>query len=317
MQSRAENISILNGRRIPELEVWPQKLKYTWLASLALPIFVAWAGVISIAKGIRQGEAGMVIGFTAFLMLVTVASVFAARSAGFRSIYLPRRVSSLDADHRVGIRIPTRCDDAFLAILFACGAIVGLTTASTWYFRLGETLLPTSRDASGGATYMAMAGFSSLFLVLLSLAIQENAVLSLTPSGIRYLVRRRRFFRTKNIETFIEWDRIKRITPDTQIVTTGTTQILNPLIRVYASPSTDSDTDSNNETVILVHRLISEPNTLYSLMDYMKDHPEGRELLAEPEARKLLTPPPLRERFRSARESKNAPGSGAGAPPNA
>ncbi|WP_169846795.1 hypothetical protein [Rhodococcus marinonascens] len=321
MQSRAEGVFVLGSRHVPYLEMWPQKLKYTWLASLALPIFVAWAGVISIAKGVRQSEAGMVIGFTAFLMLVTVASVFAIRSAGFRSVSLSRRVLSLNADHRVGIRIPKRRDDALLAILFTCGAVTGLTTASTWYFGLGETLLPTSRDTSGGANYMAIAGIVSLLLALLSLAIQENAVLNLAPSGIQYLVRRRRFFRTKNIETFVEWDRVEKITPDTQIVTTGASQIHNPLINICASPTTDSYTDSgtDEETVIRVYQLVSEPNTLFSLMQYMKDHPEERELLAQPESLKLLTPPPLRARFRSARKSKSSVSSSSGtaAPPNA
>ncbi len=299
---------------------WPQRVSYGWLAALAMALIGAGIGVLSVMLGIRRDEAGITIGFAALTLMIILVSIGMLQFVGFRWIRLSSRISSTTTEHGVGIKIPADRSILLLVVLLACGAVSGLTAAATWYMDFGETLLPASRDNRGGANVMAILGAAGLVMAILFLMFRAPATLQLTPSGVRYHIRRHCFFRTIDIDNCADWSDIISIIPETHIIPNSFSDLHNPLVRVTVrqSSSTSTDIASDEEILIRAHLLVSEPNTLLSLINRMKDHPEDRELLAEPESRKLLMPPPLRARFRSARKSKSSLGtdSGGGAPPD-
>ncbi|NLE81838.1 MAG: hypothetical protein GX610_20110 [Rhodococcus sp.] len=195
-----------------------------------------------------------------------------------------------------------------LSAALASVAVGSLLAWSSWHLGLGGALFPASRDNSSGANFMGIIGVVALLITVGLLAFRSPSDLQLTPSGVTRHVRRHRGFKVTDVNNFAAWTDITAITPETQVVSSGPSDIHNQLIRVTFRGADASQTDATVEQDFLIqaHLLVAEPNTLYSLMKHMQEHPEDRNLLAREDAAGLLTPPPLRDRFRAAREAKKA-----------
>lgn len=306
MKTAEPNQQSRTTARVTTVLEWPQKVSYGWLAACLLVIAIAIVGIINVARGIQSGDGVVVVGSAAFTIMMGLASVGMVRNAGFRWIKLSPRVSARQTAGGAGIAIPTGRLVPLLVSCLACVALGGLTASIAWHLGIGETLLPASRDNSAGANFMGICGAVGLVFAVFFLLFRSPSVLQLTPSGVAYHRRCRRGFRVINVDEFAAWADIASIRPETHVVHTGQSEIHNPLVRVTyrESDSPSADAAAEQDFLIRAFMLTVEPNTLHSLMKRMNEHPEDRDLLAGEDAAQLLTPPPLRERFRAAREAK-------------
>lgn len=286
---------------------WPQRLRYVAVAGLVLLIGVCGIGVLGVVNGLQQNDALMTAGSVTFSLMILIVSCIIVRLAGFRWVSLSPRISIGPTKYGIGVRIPTGRSTLVLVTLLASGAALGIVTATSWYLGL-ETLLPASRDNQAGANVMGIFGVIAFLFTIFLLTFRSPAVLQLTQSGVAHHVRRHRGLRIANVDDFAAWSSVTAITPETLIVNTGQSEEHNPQIRVTyrGSGSSHSDPAEEQDFLIQAHLMVAEPNTLYSLMKHMHEHPEDRHLLAEESAVQLLKPPPLRDRFRAAREVKKA-----------
>lgn len=306
-QTRHESTLVDNMRVVPAYH-WPQSVSYAGLAVSAVATACIFLGVDAVAEGINEHETVMAVGFAAFTLMMTLLLPVGIRLAGFRRIRRSARISTAPTTHGTGVSIPTGRSVLLLIAALGCVAVAGLVTSASWHFELGESLFLASRDDQAGANVMGAFGAVALLCAVFLLTFRSPAVLLLTPSGVEHHERRYRGFRSTNVDGVAAWSDIIAIEPETLIVRSNGPDVHNPQVRVTyrGGDSSQMDSVAERDFLIQAHLMVAEPNTLYSLMKHMDEHPEDRDLLAREDAVQLLTPPPLRERFRAAREAKKA-----------
>ncbi|WP_127946780.1 hypothetical protein [Rhodococcus spongiicola] len=261
-------------------------------------------------KAVEDDEPGLVVGFISLVVMLGLSSMGMLGKSGFRSIGLPRRITACDSDrYGQGIQIPKeRLEHAALITALFGAATAGLTTAITWYLGIGETLLPFGRETNAGANFMGVCGGVALIAALFLLAIRLPTTVSIHPTGVRRHVRQWRGLSFKTYDAFLRWDDIARISADELVVGGGSSETGRPRITLKSATPVPAEHqlgfDGENEITLMAYQLVAEPNTLLALLQFMRDNPDQRGIVARPDARELLTPPPLRERFRAARLAK-------------
>ncbi len=198
----------------------------------------------------------------------------------------------------------------FLIISLGACSVFCLSAAITWYFGVAETLLPGGRDTKGGAIFMAICGGGALAVAAFLLLVRNVTEFSIYPTGVRRYVRQWWGLSSKTHDAFLLWDDIAQISADELVTGTGRTEERNPRITLRSTTPIPAGQqlkfDAENEITVMAHQLVAEPNTLLSLLRFLKDNPDQRDIVARPDARELLTPPPLRERFHAARLANKA-----------
>lgn len=292
-----------------ELRVeWPQRLSHFAVAASVFIAVIAGGAIFGAVDAVRQGDRLIAAGATVFAVMITVVTGISIRLAGFRWVSRSSRISAQETENGVGACIPTGRTTPVLVAALACCAALGIGACVALYLGIGESASPGRLDDDGGAFIPGVYGAVALLCVIFFLTFRSPAVLRLTPSGVGHRVRRHRGFRRAVVDDFAAWSDIRAITPETYTVNTGQSPIDNPQVRVTYWVDVPSETDSAPERDFLIqaHLMVAEPNTLYSLMIHMHEYPEDRHLLAREDSVRLLTPPPLRERFRTAREVKKS-----------
>ncbi|AOW92552.1 hypothetical protein BFN03_07110 [Rhodococcus sp. WMMA185] len=289
---------------------WPQPLKISWLVYTAFIVGIAAVMVVAVIKAVDDDEPGLVVGFVSLMVMLGLTSIGMLGKSGFRSIGLPSRIIPCDGDRfGKGIQVPKeRLEHAILITALLGAATAGLTTALVWYLGIGETLLPFGRETNSGANYMGICGGVALIAALFLLAIRLPTTVSIYPTGVRRRVRQWRGLSFRTYDAFLPWDDIAQISADELVVGGGWSETGRPRIKLKSATPVPVDQqlhfDAENEITLMAYQLVGEPNTLLSLLLFLKDNPDQRGIVAGPDARELLTPPPLRERFRVARLAK-------------
>ncbi|WP_145982341.1 hypothetical protein [Rhodococcus sp. MTM3W5.2] len=256
-------------------------------------------------KGVRQDEFSAIVVAMGLLVLSCCGMAGSMSMAGFRHLRPSKRITS----DGTGIRIPMRRYLLVLLIGLGFVATLALVTAIGWSFGLDSTGSFLNPDDVGEARFLLACGGIALAAFGFFLAFRAPTVLTISQVGIRRYTRRWRGLSAKTVDVFLPWDDIVEFTPDEQIVG-GLIEVRNPIIRIR-STTTRTKTerlayDTDDQVTVLAHLLVAEPNTLLSLLQFLKDNPDRRDILERPDARELLCPPPLRQRFRAARSAKSS-----------
>ncbi|MGN5239325.1 hypothetical protein [Rhodococcus sp. SJ-3] len=182
----------------------------------------------------------------------------------------------------------------------------GVTISIGWLTGVSKSLVPfgraTQEIAIISATGAAVTGAGALLLA----SVRFTTVLHIYPNGIRRYARRRIVFSIRESDLFLHWDEIAQISPGDLGVRVGSAP--HPVIALTTTSLVPqafrTHHDGDYSVAIMAHKLVSEPNTLFALLKRLHEKPHDRKLISEPSATELLRPPPLRERFRSARAHK-------------
>ena len=292
----------------PSFQPWPQALRPMQLAASAV---VALSAVVSATiawNGARGGESLTAIGFAGVGLAALLICVGLLQESGFRHIDLPRRISRhTHSKYGPGVTVPMSRSliPALTAALVGITAY-GLTIWISWLAGVGESLVPFGRDtrevAIFSATGAAVTGTGALLLA----SVRFTTVLHIYPNGIRRYARRRILFSIRESDLFLRWDEIAQISQGDLGVRVGSAS--HPVIDLSTTSTVPmplrTQHDADNLVAIMAHMLISEPNTLFALLKHLHENPHDRKLVSEPSAAELLRPPPLRERFHSARTQR-------------
>ncbi|MCK0093820.1 hypothetical protein MWU77_23925 [Rhodococcus sp. F64268] len=287
---------------------WPQAFRPSQLAaSVAVALAAALSGATA-WNGARGGEPLTALGFAGLSLTTLLVSVGLLQESGFRHIALPRRISRhTDGEHGPGVTVPMSRSSipAMITILVGVTAY-GLIIWIGWLAGVSDSLVPFGRDtrevAILSATGAAVTGVGALLLA----SVRFTTALRIYPNGIRRYARRRIVFSIRESDLFLHWDEIAQISPGELGVRVGSAP--HPVINLTTTSSVPSalrtQHDADYSIAIMAHTLVSEPNTLFALLKRLHENPHDRNLINEPSAAELLRPPPLRERFRSARAQK-------------
>ncbi|MEV0946554.1 hypothetical protein [Rhodococcus sp. NPDC049939] len=308
-----DEVAIEKSAKLPTVsgdleQQWPQRLRYGALAFSVLTIPAAGLMVRVAIDGVAADDLGFALGFAGGAVLMVCVFFIGLENAGFRSIGLSRKIKHCTDVHGIGIQIPMGNAVPLMVVMLGGVGVYCLTAAASWYFGMGESLMPAGRDSGAGALYVLIIGGVAVATIVLLLIFRTPTVISVYPNGIRRHARKWRGLSIKTFDKFLTWDEIGSITADSLVVRSSWHEVRNPLIKLQTvavvPPSMRLPLDSDEHVTIAAHLHVAEPNTLLSLLLFLKDNPDQRGIVAGPDARELLTPPPLRERFRAARLAK-------------
>lgn len=289
---------------------WPQPLRTAPLV-LAIALLTAACASLGFALDtIRTGHAWITVGAIGGSLAVAVIAISTFRSAGFRNLRTPRSITVRhDAEHGAVLTIFTNRTNTWTTIVAVLGLVAyGSTAAFAWHSGLGEALLPISRDNSEGSLFIAVCAAAMILIAILILSIRFETTLYICPRGVRRHVRRRVLFEKQVFDIFLPWESITRVEVGHLGVGGGTT--VHPVIDLHTTepipPAARTRHDSEYRVAIMAHQLVTEPNTLFALLERLAAKPHDRELLTKSDAIDLLRPPPLRERFRMIRTQEES-----------
>lgn len=284
--------------------VWPQQLRPIMLMGSVGMAAVAALGITTAAEGWRSGDTLSATGYGGGSLMMALLSVVMLREAGFRYIGLSRKIRPLqDPVHGSGVAIPTS-RMLFPVLIAALIATAGYGVASSvgWFSGIDESLLPDGRNSRAGAIYMAVLAVSAVALALFLASIRIDTVLSIYSDGVERYSLRRILLSNKKSRIFVGWQDITHIHGGT------TDSLQHPGIDIHTDSALSENRrtphDGEHKIAFMAHVLVAEPNTLFALLKRLHENPDERKLLSEPNATELLRPPPLLERFRSARGQK-------------
>ncbi|MEV0946551.1 hypothetical protein [Rhodococcus sp. NPDC049939] len=260
---------------------------------------------------VRHEESGIAAGSAGGLILFVGLVLTTIMLAGFRWVGLSRRITRSRSEYGEGIQIPTgRVGLVTLSAMFIGCSMYALAAVIASYSGLGSKLLPAGRDTETGRTYMVILCVGALVIATALLLFRTSTVIGIYPSGVSRDTRKRVAFSVRRFETFLSWNDIDNVVADETVVNSGSSAIHHPLIKLQNSSNIPADMllkfDGTDEITLMAKLFVAEPNTLLSLLRFLKDNPDQRDIVAQPDAFELLTPPPLRERFRAARLAKKA-----------
>ncbi|WP_222430079.1 hypothetical protein [Rhodococcus rhodochrous] len=285
---------------------WPQSLRITTLV-LAIALLTAACASLGFALDtFRTGHAWITVGAIGGSLAVAVIAISTLRSAGFRNLRTPRSITvQHDPEHGVVLTIFTNRTTMWTTVVAMLGLVAyGSAAAFVWHSGLGEALLPINRDNSESALFIAVCAASMGLIAILIVSIRFETTLYICQRGVRRHVRRRVFFKKQVFDIFLSWEGITRIGVGNLGVGGGTT--VHPVIDLHTAepitPEARTRHDSEYRVAVMAHQLVTEPNTLFALLERLAENPHDRELLTKSDAVDLLRPPPLRERFRAARQ---------------
>lgn len=295
-----------NIRSTPSEAPWPQPLR---IVPLVLSIALLIAACVSFAfvqDTIRTKDFQVTLGAAGGSIALFVIARSSFRRAGLRDLRPHRDIRFRhDRDRGPGISIPTRRTEVWTTVAVMLGlAAYGSAAAFAWHSGLGEALLPISRDNSESALFIAVCAAGMGLIAVLIVSIRFETTLYISPRGVRRYVRRRVFFKKQVFDISLSWEGIARIGVGSLGVGGGTT--VHPVIDLHTNepipPEARTRHDSECRVAVMAHQLVTEPNTLFALLERLAENPRDRELLTKSDAVELLCPPPLRERFRAARK---------------
>ncbi|RVW03195.1 hypothetical protein EF834_08430 [Rhodococcus spongiicola] len=295
----------------PPATVWPQSLRVAWLALAALMFMLAVVSGFSTITDIRDEEPGIAVGTAGGFILFVGLLLSTIMLSGFRWIGLSRRISRCGSEYGEGIQIPTgRAGVLSLSVMFVGCSAYALVAVIASYSGLGNKLLPAGRDTETGRTYMAVLFVGALVIATVLLMFRSSTTLRIYPGGVERFTRKRMLFSVRRSEIFLPWDNIQNVVADEIVIANGQSAVRHPIIKLQNSSNVPDRMllkfESTHELALMAKLFVAEPNTLLSLLRFLKDSPDQRDIVARPDARELLTPPPLRERFRAARQAKKA-----------
>ncbi len=281
---------------------WPQKIRWIGVLSALLVGFFALLTPVVFLKAVGDGNPVAAVGLTAVGFACALIAVGIVADAGFRNLGLPRRVRGhVDPLYGSGIRIAQR-RFVYIILITAIGGIAVYATlaAFSWKRGYGEQLLPAGRDGQSGALYASCIAVVLFVALLLLLLVRNVSTITLHERGVHRSVKRWSFAWVNTVDSFLPWDEIDDVVADEYVVNAGRSAA-NPIIRLlHHKPELDGQRvgqDREGEMVILAYHMVSEPNALLGLVNFLRENPSDRSVLASPESREMLRPPPLAERF--------------------
>ncbi|MFD6893095.1 hypothetical protein ACFWB0_00930 [Rhodococcus sp. NPDC060086] len=245
-------------------------------------------------------------------MAALLIGVGLLQESGLRHISLPRRiVHHADCRYGAGVNVPMvrSLIPALIAVLVGI-TVYGLTIWISWLADVSDSLVPFGRDTREVAIFAAIGSAVTGTAVLLLSSVRFTTSLQIYPSGIRRYTRRRILFSIRESELFLRWGDIAQISPGSLGIRIGSAghPVVNLSTTSIVPMSLRTQHDSDNLVAVMTHMLISEPNTLFGLLERLHENPDDRNLISEPNAAELLRPPPLLERFRAARTGSRGRG---------
>ncbi|NLU82721.1 hypothetical protein [Rhodococcus sp. HNM0569] len=288
---------------------WQQKLKFTYVTISAF--LLACTGSSIFALLYRPIENYSVVGLFAGSAVLLSGLVFMTlRLGGVAWIGRSRRIKPIHGRDGGGVAVPGQW--AIYLVLWMIALSCAVIGFSVWYAQSngqGATVATPSRDSAAGAGFMlavGVVGLAGMTTLLLLRPINQTHV---STDGIRRidgkgLIRRRR-------DVLIPWTALSKVVPTEELVDTRYVTVRHQLVELHHPGFTHDERvrlDTEHQTILRLSQLVAEPNTLFALIDDMHRHPDRRALLSGPDATALLTPPPLRERWRAARELRQSSG---------
>ncbi|QXU53236.1 hypothetical protein [Rhodococcus sp. LW-XY12] len=287
---------------------WPWPQHFHVVAMLISVLMIALVPVFA-ALTLQQWTQDDVLaaaGFAGITLGLALSSPICFHEAGIRHLSLSRLVvHHHHPEHGAGIRIPTRRwgISTVVGTALALGTY-SLAAAIAVSHRSGESLLPHGRTESEGLPFLIVLVFVCFATAVFLLVVRSDTRLDIYRGGIRRRVCRRVLTHAQLIDHFIPWNEIERIEVGDLGVRLGSAQY--PVVDLFTVSPTAEDLrtrhDGVNRFAVMVHQLAVEPNTLFTLMKRLVENPCDRGLLTGSGAVDLLRPPPLRERFRAARQ---------------
>lgn len=290
---------------------WPQNFRVTWVAMSLVFAIMVLVGIYLLLEAWSTRRFGIMAGFGALTISFAMISTVALSRSGIRSIGLSRRIQIYtNATHGRGIVIPSARGGLVILITLLVGVgLYGILASAAQIIHTTESLLPAGRDSSSGALIAGAFGITALILAILVFVVSSPSKLGIHPDGILRTSSRWRSMRRTNVSTFVPWDRITDVVADALVADTGWVVVHNPMIKLTLNEDLPSDVrtryDGDRQIAIQAYTLSAEPNTLLALIFHLHENPDDRKLIDNADAVELLRPPPLFERFRSARAQKS------------
>ncbi|WP_460727853.1 hypothetical protein [Nocardia heshunensis] len=273
-------------------QTWPTTGVAGTILAAAIPFafLIAAIGVLIMTIDQHGGPIAMIGGLGGAPGLAGIAATFVFRW-GFVGHRLSPGVRALDSGGVVlremrGLSIA-------LSVGLAGFVVYGFCAWLDWQ-KSGKdsTLLPASKDSSGGAKV------ALVFAIVLGVCLTSYLVMSfrakttvtLRPAGIEWVAPARADQRP----TRIDWDAIDALEPGR--IRTARSE----LDVIYVERRPVDIPDAATRFAIPVHRLACAQNQLLAILEYVRGHPEARDLLARADAPSWFSPPPLRKRIGSA-----------------
>lgn len=275
-----------NGMTFPDLkrsEHWPTERTISGLVigGLLIALLLALAVVFPIMAPLSAGLPAFVGGIGGSLMMAAAAFLL-ARQFG---VPLGRRASGVrhkvDSVHGPGTElIVGRTTDLILVLVTTGCSIYGFCAWLDWR-NGGDNLLPFSKANASGAGFMLVLSIvSAAVLLFLGVVLRWKITVELYPSGIL----RRNPVPFQDKERFVAWEDIASLVPST--FSSGQATDL-PIIEAHL---TDASVAPRNKMLdragifgIPVHLIKTNRNALFSMLEFLQDHPDQRHLLASPE----------------------------------
>ncbi len=301
-QPRADLPALQWIPRWPQRIVWTGFLTAAFIAGFAVLVFVA------LFKGVANGSGLATAGFVGLALVFVIMTAHILGTAGIRHMSLSPRVRSCDHPlYGGGVEIgQQRLTYAAMLSVLAGAMTYGFAAVFVWTAGQGATLLPVGRDSRTGALFAGAAGVVLLAALLLLLLLRNVATVSIFESGLHRTVAKWRFGRVQVVDSFLAWEEIDDVVADDYVVNVGKS-VANPIIRLrHHNAALDNKRvgqDQNGELVVLAYCMVSEPNALLGLVNFLRDNPSGRSALAAAGSAEMLRPPPLAERFRKSKVS--------------
>ncbi|WP_186627780.1 hypothetical protein [Rhodococcus sp. BP22] len=282
---------------------WPQRIRWTGFSSAVFIAAFAVLVFVALFKGVANGSWLATAGFVGLAIVFVIMAAHMSGTAGIRYVSLSRRVRSCDHPlYGKGVEIgQQRLAYAAMLTVLAGAMTYGFAAVFAWAVGQGSTLLPAGRDGRTGAMIAGAAGVVLLAAMLLLVLLRNVVTMSIFESGLHRTVAKWRFGRVQVVDSFLPWEDIDDVVADDYVVHVGKS-VANPIIRLSHHDAVLDDTcvgqDQKGELVVLAYYMVSEPNMLLALVNFMRQNPDERTAVTRTDAVEMLRPPLLSTRFR-------------------
>ncbi|MET9492798.1 hypothetical protein [Nocardia sp. NPDC006630] len=268
---------------------WPVRLTFSRFVVpailFAIALLLAIAGVVTlVGDGIAKSNLATAIGACGSIAVaVGVLLMGMAASGSMRRNRLGAKHLVSD-DHGAGVVVRSVQLTPIILLLLGGIAVYGISAWISWKRGTGGDLLPMSKENSGGATIGLVLGVVAAVMFAFFVVIYTKWTVELYPDGIRRVMSSP-VLRIRK-ENFVDWDGIEAIVPTTVRTSaqTGGRPLIELRLRIPREEVQHKQWDSADCVVLPAFLLAGEPNTLLAILQFLKDNPEQRGLLARPDA---------------------------------